>query len=557
MDMKPAVLGWSRTRVDIPADAVVLDVGCGSFPNPAATVSCDMSLDEDRHRTGRATVVDRPFILCDATALPFRDGSIDFVIASHIAEHIDDPEAFCGELARVASAGYIETPSPLADYLLDEEYHQWRVGGSGSSIRFARKPAKPAPVAWWTDRFYRAFYAGREMGAPTYRVGGGPVGRVLRFVLYVLRGVLNRSGVMHTRIHFGPDAPLRCSVQSGERPRVTVVERGPASGFLAGDRAALEGIGEVDVVGYPGWPSPAFLLRLWSSTGRSEAVYTFFASEHAVPAAVIARLRKRRFVVSVGGYDTADLPDHDYGLMRRLPHRLIPTVVLRLADRVLAMSEAARGEAVAAGAPAGRTGVLHLGVDTAWADPHNPERDAGQIVTVAYVDQVSWSRKGIDRFVEAARRDPDHRYVLAGRVTDAVRQHHLSDPPSNLELTGYLSDDELRRLLVRSGVYVQLSWHEGFGVSMVEAMAAGCRPVISEVPALVEVAGPAAVVSEGPMSDVTAIGRAVTQPVDRAAIAGRARELTHLDRRSRGLRAALFAGQTSSLPIEGPAEIGC
>ena len=30
--------------------AVVLDVGCGSFPNPAATVSCDMSLDEDRQQ---------------------------------------------------------------------------------------------------------------------------------------------------------------------------------------------------------------------------------------------------------------------------------------------------------------------------------------------------------------------------------------------------------------------------------------------------------------------------------------------------------------------------
>lgn len=547
MDMKRAVLGWSRTTVDIPADAIVLDVGCGSFPNPAATLSCDMSLDEDRHRTGRATVIDRPFVLCDATKLPFRDGSIGFVIASHIAEHIEDPAAFCAELSRVAVAGYVETPSPLADYLLDEEYHQWRVGGSGSHIRFATKPPKPPAVAWLTDRFYRVFYAGREMGAPTYRLGNGPIGRMLRWVLFVVRGMLNRSGIMHTRIRFGPEAPLTCRVVDHDEPRVTVVERGPASGFLDGDRTALEGIADVDVVRYPGWPSPRFLARLWSAAGRSTAVYTFFASEHAVPAAVIARLRRRRFVVSVGGYDTANVPEHDYGLRRRLPHRLIPGTVLRLADRVLAMSEAARVEALAAGSPADRTDVLLLGVDTEWARSIDQERDPGQVVTVAYVDEVSWSRKGIDRFVEAARHDPEHRYVLAGRVTDAVRRRHLTDPPPNLELTGYLPDDQLRRLLHRSGVYAQLSWHEGFGVSLVEAMAAGCRPVISEVAALIEVAGPAAIVSDHPTSDVAAIRRAIAEPVDRAAIAFRAHDITRLDHRSRGLRAALFAGRSGPL----------
>ena len=37
------------------------------------------------------------------------------MIASHIAEHVDDPDAFCRELARASKAGYIETPSPRAD----------------------------------------------------------------------------------------------------------------------------------------------------------------------------------------------------------------------------------------------------------------------------------------------------------------------------------------------------------------------------------------------------------------------------------------------------------
>ncbi len=548
MITRKAVLGWSRTTVRLPADAVVLDVGCGAFPNDAATIACDMSLDEDRHRTGRATQVDRPFVLCDASALPFRDGAVDFVIASHIGEHVDDPERFCRELSRVASSGYVETPSPLADYLLDEEYHQWRVASHGSTLVFARKRAKGRLTRRATDRFYRAFYAGREMGAPTYRLPANRAGRVARFVLRLIRGVLNRSGVMHTRVSFGPDAPLRCRVVgdaelSTEPRRVVIVERGRSSGFLEGDRLALSGIADLEIVRYPGWPSPAFLLGLWRATGSAEVVYTFFASEHALPAAVIARVRRKRFVVSVGGYDVARVGEHGYGLPTRFPHRLIPRIVLRLADRVLPMSEAVRAEALAAGALDERTEVVRLGVEAPWAgEPGGQDRNDDQVVTVGYVDEVSWSRKGFDRFVDAARRDLGRRYVLVGRVAASIAGNELAEPPPNLVLTGFVDDEELGRILRSSGVYAQLSWHEGFGVSMVEAMLAGCRPVVSGVPALREVAGPCAVLSEDARGDAEAIGRAASEPVDRAAMAQWARDIASVEGRACGLGAALFPG---------------
>jgi glycosyltransferase involved in cell wall biosynthesis len=542
---KVAVLGWSRTKVELDADAIVLDVGAGAWPNDAATIACDRSLDEDIHRTGRATKVDRPFVICDATALPFRNGAIDFVIASHIAEHIDDPEAFCGELERAAKAGYIETPSPLADYMLDEEYHQWRVGGRGAAIRFSRKAAKRGVAKWLTDRFYRVFYAGRDTGTPTYPLPGGPLGRALGFVLFVIRGVLNRTGLMHTSIMFSPADPLRCEVDrsaAGGR-RVAIIERGPRSGFVEGDRAVIEQGASTRVVQYPGWPSPRFLLDTWHAVGWSQVVYTFFASEQAVVAAVFARLRRRRFVVSVGGYDVANVPEHRYGLPSRFPHRLLPRAVMALSDQIVAFSNAARDEALAAGADPQRTTVSYIGLEPRFVDaPEGIERDPQTVITVAYVDEVSWSRKGIDRFVDAARADPDRRYVLVGRVADPVLAGGLADPPPNLILTGFVSDDELRDLLWSSGVYAQLSWHEGFGVSMVEAMQAGCRPVVTDVPALTEIAGPAAVMSRDPSDDVRAIQHAASAPADRAGLARWAVGVASMDDRALRLESALFGG---------------
>jgi glycosyltransferase involved in cell wall biosynthesis len=118
----------------------------------------------------------------------------------------------------------------------------------------------------------------------------------------------------------------------------------------------------------------------------------------------------------------------------------------------------------------------------------------------------------------------------------------LADPPPNLILAGFVSDDELRELLWSSGVYAQLSWHEGFGVSMVEAMQAGCQPVVTDVPALTEIAGPDAIQSPHQGHDVGAIARAAASPADRSALARWATTVASMDERAAGLESALFAG---------------
>ena len=202
--------GWARTKVRISASALVLDVGSGSFPFARADILCERHLSNDVHRAGQAAVRDaRPMVVADAIALPFRKGSLDFVVASHVAEHVEDAHAFMQEISRVALAGYIETPSPLADRLLHEDVHLWRVRNKSGILEFRRRPATRGPLgAVPADLFYRIYFAGRpRAGRPTFRSDRRSVNAVLRAVGYIFGGVANRTRLMHTRYVFSANRP--------------------------------------------------------------------------------------------------------------------------------------------------------------------------------------------------------------------------------------------------------------------------------------------------------------------------------------------------------------
>lgn len=103
----------------------VLEVGSGHNPHPRSDVLCDRYL-EDRERAGPLKR-DRPFVLGDGGRLPFRDGAFDYVLASHVAEHLEKIELFFRELARVAPAGFLETPSWVAELLFGWRKHRWLI----------------------------------------------------------------------------------------------------------------------------------------------------------------------------------------------------------------------------------------------------------------------------------------------------------------------------------------------------------------------------------------------------------------------------------------------
>jgi SAM-dependent methyltransferase len=109
-------LAWACRRLHCPVSksALVLEVGSGGSPYFRANVLID-AYAETRERHWAPFITDRPSVLGMGEALPFRDKSFDFVIASHVLEHSADPEHFLRELQRVAKAGYIETPDAFME----------------------------------------------------------------------------------------------------------------------------------------------------------------------------------------------------------------------------------------------------------------------------------------------------------------------------------------------------------------------------------------------------------------------------------------------------------
>jgi len=101
-------------------DWKILDVGCGYRANKHATIIADIKDFTDFYK-------DKKFVKIEDKNFPFMDKEFDFVIASHVIEHVEDFEFFISELERISSKGYIELPTRLGDNLVFENKkdHIW------------------------------------------------------------------------------------------------------------------------------------------------------------------------------------------------------------------------------------------------------------------------------------------------------------------------------------------------------------------------------------------------------------------------------------------------
>ena len=100
----------------------ILDIGCGYTASKFAKVICDVQ-DLSNHYQ------DKKFIRLTEKKLPFKDKEFDFVVASHVMEHVEDIVFFIKELERVSKKGYVELPTMLEDNLVFENKkdHLWHM----------------------------------------------------------------------------------------------------------------------------------------------------------------------------------------------------------------------------------------------------------------------------------------------------------------------------------------------------------------------------------------------------------------------------------------------
>ena len=181
----------------------------------------------------------------------------------------------------------------------------------------------------------------------------------------------------------------------------------------------------------------------------------------------------------------------------------------RSADLVVAISEATRRDVIdLAGVRPERVVTVLNGFDVArWSAPSSLDAravlDARGLVERRFLLYVGGSdhRKNVEGMFGALARvramGEDLRLTLAGdlspghlaRVDALARSAGVRDA---VDVLGYVDDDELQVLYRASLAHLFVSRCEGFGLTVVEAMAAGCPVVTTAASALAEVAGDAA-----------------------------------------------------------------
>jgi glycosyltransferase involved in cell wall biosynthesis len=285
---------------------------------------------------------------------------------------------------------------------------------------------------------------------------------------------------------------------------------------------------------------PGAVLRACRAVAGCDLVFGWFASWHTLGPLLAARRLGKRSLLVVGGYDLACLPEIGYGQQRGGLRRLVSRAALRAADGLVTNAEFSRREAEQnAGVPPGRVRVIYHGLpDPLGALPAAPRRR--QALTVGDVNRGNLTRKGLAPFVEAARALPDVEFVVIGGWQDDAIGALRRAAPANVVFTGRLSDAALWACYQEAAVYVQASRHEGFGLSVAEAMLAGCLPVVTRAGALPEVVGDCGVYAAAPTGPAVAAAiRTVLACPPCAPQAARDRILTQFCLEKR--RAALYA----------------
>jgi glycosyltransferase involved in cell wall biosynthesis len=202
------------------------------------------------------------------------------------------------------------------------------------------------------------------------------------------------------------------------------------------------------------------------------------------------------------------------------------------ADRIIAVSEAGREEIVSGlGIDRARIDVVPNGVrHAAPARATDAIRDRHRLGArrVALAVATNLPHKNLSALIEAlALIGPAERplLVIAGEATDDGALKAAGDAKGlteDLRLLGRLSTADLDELYAVADCFVLSTLHEGFGLPILESMARSVPVACSDIPALREVAGDAALYFDP--RDARQIAARITELVADAELAQRLRE---------------------------------
>lgn len=144
----------------------VLEIGPGAFPHPRADVFLERIFNGEKEKIAQSgyekpIILNKPVFYYDGGAFPFQDKEFDYVICSHVIEHVErnNLTKFISEIQRVSSGGYIEFPNVFYELLNFQPVHIWFMHYRNGKMYFLdKKSFKTSPL----HQCIRAMFYGKN-----------------------------------------------------------------------------------------------------------------------------------------------------------------------------------------------------------------------------------------------------------------------------------------------------------------------------------------------------------------------------------------------------------
>ena len=221
-------------------------------------------------------------------------------------------------------------------------------------------------------------------------------------------------------------------------------------------------------------------------------VYIWFADYHSFLPVLFCRILNKSSYVVAGGYDVCRIKKVGYGSFVNPVRGFMTKYSFSNCSRCICVSAHVE-RVVRAIAPSAKTIVIYNAISRIFTPDKQSDRSSGKhlnssqgksgVLSVASASSYQGIYiKGIDRYIEAARQNPDLSFTLVG----CSRRFWVNCLIILFFIPGWSKD--LKGALHQGAKSCQLS-RSNFGVAMAEAMYYNCIPVYTSAGGLKEVAG--------------------------------------------------------------------
>jgi glycosyltransferase involved in cell wall biosynthesis len=266
------------------------------------------------------------------------------------------------------------------------------------------------------------------------------------------------------------------------------------SPFIEDDVKLLKEDNEVDVFDIGKYLSftriPIYFIKCLQQIPKilySDIVWVWFADYPEFPIVLLSKILNKPIVVNIGGFEVSGIKDINYGNQLKLIRGWISRWIIRNANCIIIPSQCYADKIYNMEPLVKQVAVIPNWIDVKTCDIPLPEKE--NLVVTAVCSKQAYAYKGVPIF---------------NRVSSMI--------PYKSKILENLPRGEYESELQHAKIYCQLSRDETFGISLVEAMAYGCVPVVSDKGALPWIVGDTGIIVPygDPIATAMGIQKAIT-----------------------------------------------